>query len=861
VRVPLSWVAEFVDLGARSPEEIAQLLTLRTCEVEAVHRVGAGLEGIVVGEVVEAAKHPNADALRVTKVTVGRGELLPIVCGAPNVAAGQKVAVAVPGTRLPGGLEIGERTIRGEVSRGMILSERELGLGDEHDGILVLEREAKVGAPIVSLPSMADAVLEIDNKSVNHRPDLWGIYGFAGELSAILGRPLRDLEVAPYPVRPDEKLANPKTSRVVRSKGDESGRAKVAIEDLQGCSRYLAATFDGIEPGPSPAWMQRRLRLVGARPISNVVDVTNYVLFELGQPTHAFDAARVRGGKIVVRRARKGETLVTLDGQKRSLAPGDLLITDPEGPIGIAGVMGGADSEVRESTSAIVLESAAFDAASIRRTAARLGLRSEASARFEKTIDPESTDWALARIAFFAERGLLGPKVRLLAPVEIDGSRHHEVRRFDLSTDEIGGKLGLDAKESRAVASTWWDILRRLGFGVELHGDSTTATVTVPSHRATKDVTEPIDVVEEIARLRGYERVEPRPLVAPVTPPPAQGNRRLLIRAVEDRLVAVGFRGVETYSFLSDSLIEALGLPGPFVTVKNAMTVDQTRVRRSVLPSLLGLLARNLALEPELRLFEVGKGYLPDDREADPVRIPEPSLDRAEPGELHVVAGVIARPHDKEASSYRSDPLFEAKGCVETLLAAFGLEGIAGNVVLPVEGEEPWPNLPFIHPKRMKMFHVWVGKKRHPLGWAGTLHPKTAIALGIQHAEVAGFELDLQRLEAAVAEAGPKQLVPLPRYPGVTVDVALAAPDAMRVGDLEKLVREADPVLCRSVSLFDIYSGPELGEGRRSVAFRVELRSDERTLTRADEAGYLKKVADAARKAGATLRGFQQPPP
>lgn len=829
MRIPYSWLSEFVDLDGAPPERVAELLTLRTCEVDGIHRVGEGLEALVVGRVVEAGPHPNADALRVTKVDVGAGELLPIVCGAPNVAAGQKVAVAVPGTRLPGGLEIGERKIRGEISRGMICSEKELGLGEDHDGILVLDEDARVGAPFVSLPSVRDAVLEIDNKSVNHRPDLWGIVGFARELGAILGRPLRP-------------------PAGVRGPGPEGPAFPVAIGDARRCSRYLAAPFEGIRVGSSPAWMARRLRLAGARPISNVVDVTNYVMFEIGEPTHAFDRAKLRGGRIEVRAAMAGESLVTLDGETRRLVPSDLLICDGEGPVGLAGVMGGADSEVDERTTAIVLEAAAFDAVAVRRTAGRLSLRSEASARFEKSLDPNFADLALARIRHFAERGLFGPQARLAGPVTVAGGPLPARPTIALSWSFVAGSLGAGPDKAAAERNRWGEILRSLDVELAPTPDPDVVSATIPTFRATKDLLEPIDLVEEIARLRGYENVVPRALEAPVAPPPSQGERRALVRRAEDRLVSLGFRGLESYSFLSDALVAQLGIASePFVTIRNSLVVDQARVRREVLPSLLGLVARNLEFEKDLRLFEVGKGYRPENPREDPYV----GADAREPREIASVAAIVARPRSAATAGFQDGVFFVAKGHLAAFLTGLGLDPHFR------ERSDADAAAPYLHPRRLLLVEA-VDRTGavHRLGHVGELHPRASAALGLEGAEVAGFEIDLDRLEAACVAAGPRRLVPIPRFPGITVDVALAAPEKLSVAALEELVRGTDSKLCRAVSLFDLYRGAELGAGVRSAAFHVELRADERTLSESDEAGFLRALAARAKGAGASLRGW-----
>lgn len=841
MKIPYSWLAEYVDLHDVPPARVAELLTLRTCEVDAVHHIGAGLDNILIGEVVEAEKHPNADSLKITKVNVGRGELFPIVCGAPNVAKGQKVAVITPGSRLPNGMEITERKMRGEISRGMICSERELGLGDEHDGILVLEPEAEVGRKLTSLPSIEDWIIEIDNKSVNHRPDLWGVYGFARELSVILQKPLLPLPAASLDM------------------AGGAGAFPVTVSDNARCFRYLAAVFTNLQTGDAPAWMRRRLRLCGARPIRNIVDITNYVMFETGQPTHAFDRGRLRGGRIDVRAARDGETLVTLDNQTRKLVSTDLVIANGEGATGLAGVMGGAASEVGNATNEIVLESAAFDAPTVRRTAARLGLRSEASTRFEKSLDPGFADLAMARIAQLLQSGAAGPNVTIAGPVTVAGARAAQTRTIAFSWSYVAERLGVDAAGMASGRASWEKILTSLGIQLTQGKTPDECTAVVPSFRATKDLTEPIDLVEEIARLRGYENVIPRPLSATVQPPPAQSARRALIRLVEDRLVALGFRGLESYSFLADSLIEQLGIGGSaFVTLKNSIVADQSRMRREVMPSLLALVTKNISVEQDLRLFEIGKGYRPDHARTDSFI----GADPREPQEIHSAAGIVALPpKDTKAGAEKvkfNDGIFlRARGFVVSLLecASLKAEFVDANAVAP--GRSFAPAVPYLHPKRRLLIGATVAGQHRLLGYLGEIHPETAGRLGLEGVQVAGFELDLSALEAAWAAAGARRFVPIPRFPGITVDVALAAPENLSAEALESLVRSADDKLCAGIELFDIYAGAELGSGKRSVAFHVELRSPDRTLTDADEAAFLKNVAARASAAGAQLRGWQ----
>ncbi|MFN0208098.1 MAG: phenylalanine--tRNA ligase subunit beta [Planctomycetota bacterium] len=836
MKIPYSWLKEYINLDDVPPERVAELLTLRTCEVDAVHHVGGGLDNILIGEVVEAEKHPNADSLKVTKVNVGRGELLPIVCGAPNVAKGQKVAVAVPGAKLPNGLEITERKLRGEISRGMICSERELGLGDEHDGILVLEPDAVVGAKLTSLPSIEDWIIEIDNKSVNHRPDLWGIYGFVRELGAILKKDYK-------------KYCDTST----RFGSGANGRdAKISIEAPDLCSRYAGLFIINVSVGPSPAWMQRRLRMLGARRISNVVDATNYVMFEIGQPTHAFDLDKIQGGRVLVRNASNGEKLETLDKQERVLQNSDLVIADGERAIGLAGVMGGANTEVDKTTKIILLESANFHAATVRRTAARLGLRSEASTRFEKTLDPMSTQFAVERMIQLLKVSF-GADASFTEAIA-EGPEPSQSLSIPLSVSFVRSRIGSLKNDQAASDAELLNPLERLGITVRRQNQDQ-YICDVPSYRSTKDITEPIDLVEEIARLRGYENVVPEPLVAPVAPPRTQNARRATIRRAEDSLVNLGFRSLESYSFLADSLIQQLGIENQqFVTLKNSLVVDQSRMRREVLPSLLGIISKNLQYEPDLRLFEAGKGYRPDHARVDT----NIGAGKQEPQEIHSIAGIIAMGEAGDSKSKFNDGIFfRAKAVVTSLLGALALPAEFVTLDRLKDGKGAPSALPYIHPRRRILVGATVSGHHRLLGFVGELHPEVAGRLGLQNVDVAGFELDLEAIEAACAAAGPPRFIPIPKFPGITVDVALAAPENVSVEQLELLVRSADSKLCRSVSVFDIYRGPELGAGMRSVAFHVELRADDRTLNVADETQYLKSLAKNAADLKATLRGWQ----
>jgi phenylalanyl-tRNA synthetase beta chain len=517
---------------------------------------------------------------------------------------------------------------------------------------------------------------------------------------------------------------------------------------------------------------------------------------------------------------------VTLDEKKRDLLTSDLLIADGNRGVGLAGVMGGANSEVSASTTSVLLESASFDATTIRRTALRLGLRSEASARFEKSLPPYLTSVALGRTLKLVHEGF-GGGAEARGPATLAGDRGPESTAVSVGLDFIATRLAARGDEVEREARIWCEALESLGIRARRSGDS--LTCEVPWYRATKDLTEPIDLVEEIARIRGYERVRPEPLTAAVVPPPSQGERRALVRRVEDRLCALGFRGLETYSFLSDAVIAQLGLDGErFVQLQNSLVAGESRVRREVLPSVLALVAKNAAVEADLRLFEVGKGY----RLEAPRQDPYVGAGDAEPSELHLAAGVVARSASSGVKpAYDSGAFFAVKGVVAALLEGLDVEpGFA-------PGGAPRP---YFHPQRRL-----------------EVHPTAAKRLGVESLDVAAFELDLTALEAAVAAAGPRRFTGIPRFPGISVDVSLAAPASTSIDALEALVLAAAPDLCRGLRLFDIYAGPELGEGRRSAAFHLELRSDERTLTDADENGFLAELAKRAKAAGVELRGWK----
>ncbi|HHC07142.1 MAG TPA: phenylalanine--tRNA ligase subunit beta, partial [Actinobacteria bacterium] len=528
MRVTLDWLRDFVDLPEVTPEELVEVFESLGLEVEAWEPISYDLSGVVVGRVVEIRPHPDADRVRVCTVDVGEG-LREIVCGAWNFEAGAVVPVALPGAELPGGLRIDRRTIRGVESEGMICSEAELGLGEDETGILVLDRDYPwagdhVGAPLQELLPRNDAVFEID--VTPNRPDCMSVWGLARELAAYY-----DLEL-----------------RAPRTDVDESGppsAVTVHIEDPAGCPRFVAREVRDLEVGPSPHWMRRRLQLAGVRPISNVVDASNYAMLEVGHPTHAFDLDRL-GTTIVVRRARPGERIVTLDDVERTLDGADLVVADADRPVAVAGVMGGADTEVGPETTRVVVEAAYWDPPSVLMTSKRLGLRTEASARFERGMDPNFCDRAADRVAHLLQE-IAGGRP---APPLVDAyPRPIEPKTVSLPAGEVERVLGaaLDVGE---IAT----LLRRLHFDVIEEGAG--VTVTVPTRRP--DVTRPIDLVEEVARLHGFERLPERLRLGTGAGLPA---RERLLRRIREVLVGAGYHEIASFSIVSHDDLVALGLP------------------------------------------------------------------------------------------------------------------------------------------------------------------------------------------------------------------------------------------------------------------------------------------------------------
>jgi phenylalanyl-tRNA synthetase beta chain len=804
VLISFNWLTRHIDLADITPERVAADLTLSTAEVEGVEAYLPHTREIVIGRVLRHEKHPDAERLSLCQVDVGAGAPLPIVCGAQNVAQGQTVAVALPGTDIPGIGKLKKSKIRGQVSEGMICSEQEVGVADHSEGIWVLPDSLRPGTRLSDALGIGDSVIEIDNKSLTHRPDLWGHRGIARELAAIYRRPLKPLAAAGLP--------------------QGQGSVPVAIESAA-CSRYVALPIAGVAALGSPLWLRLLLGAVGQRSLGQLVDVSNFVMLDLGQPNHVFDQARLGPDGIQVRLAKQGERFVALDGKALELSPDDLLIVSKGEAVALAGVIGGQATEVTGETHDVLLEVATFDPVSVRRTALRYALRTESSARFEKSLDPELPSVAAAHFVNVLRE--LQPTLRLPSPVT-------DVRRvapknlvIRLRTSRVRERLGAELSDELIL-----DILTRLGFGVARAGDA--YDISVPSDRATKDISIEQDLVEEVGRLHGYGNIAERSLVASVVPAP-RDERRLLVRKIQDRL-AGGARYTETlsYSMQPDALLGLLGLSDlPHTTLQNPIVLQESRIRRTLVPSLLARIEANRRHREVVRLFEVGKGYLPEHANA-----------AHEPEERHLATLLLATPRREAGAHFNANSFSELQGTVSDVLATLERP----DVIWEQQGEAP----PWAHPVR------WLSA-RYPSGKVvavlASVRPDVLAQLGLKGRLESDVAIAEVSIDAVLGERrAARRYRPLPRFPGIKVDVAVAAPRSFRSGQVVDAIRDAAGNQLEGVELFDIYTGAAVGPERKSFAYHVLLQAVDRTLTDADEQKFLRRLRTKLEAIGAELR-------
>ncbi len=833
MRVPLSWLRDFVDVQL-TPEQLAERLTLLGMEVKHIERWGADWESVVVGELLTVERHPRADRLSLTTVTFGDGgEPLSIVCGATNIAPGQRIPVALPGAVLPGNRRIERAEKMGVVSNGMLCSGDELRLTSDGDGILILPSDTPLGAPLVDL--FGDVVLDVDVKP--NRGDALSILGLAREVAAATGQQVRMPELTVH------EGSGPSTSE----------RLAVEVLDPDLCTGFAGRWVSGVTIGPSPDAVQMRLLAAGQRPISNVVDVSNYVMLELGKPIHTFDAAAVRPGvdgraTIVVRRATPGERLETLDHVERELASDMLLIADPVGALAVAGVMGGASSEVSDQTRDVVIESAIFDPVSIRRTAQRLALRSEASSRFEKGQEPRMARLGADRTAQLIRRwagGDIAPGVVDIAPVLPDPARvvfrPARVNRLlgtELSAAEQRALLARVSVETEpATAAEPVTVALMPEPLIVEAGDEVAITAIVPTWR--RDIAIEADVAEEIARVRGYELI---PSVTPDTEMPVFRASPLETRElVRETLAGAGLTEVVTTALVSPRHVESFVLSrevpstgdeprpgGDPIGVTNPLSRDHSLLRRNLLGSLVDVVGVNLRHGTEdVAVFEIGKGYARTGSEPrEWWRLGFALVGAAEPPAWNRTA----RPYD----------LDDAKGILELLARRLGLPAVS---YAAETGET------LFHPGRTARADA--GDRLHAL--VGELHPNVVDAWELRTAQrVIVAEVAIDGLAGGRPE--PERAHGVPRYPEVERDLAIVVPDVLPAIVVEDLVREHAGGLLRDVRLFDIYRGVPLAGEEKSLAFRVRLGAADRTLTEAEVDTAVAGVVGALHEVGGRLR-------
>jgi phenylalanyl-tRNA synthetase beta chain len=828
MRVPLSWLREYCDPGL-TPEELADRLVMTGTEVERIAVVGPPqADGFVVGKVLAAEQHPDADRLRVCQVNDGEGERT-IVCGAPNVAAGQTVAVALPGARMPGGEKLRKAKLRGVASEGMILAADELEVGEDHDGILVLDDALAAGTPLSQVIPLAEPVLEIE--VTPNRVDCFGVHGVAREVHAISGAPLA----------PDPWAEEPPAE----GEGEALDYASVAVDVPDLCPRFTARVFTDVTVGPSPLWLQARLAAAGQRPINNVVDITNYVMLLTAQPLHAFDLDKVPNGALYVRTAAAGEKMTTLDGVERELDIETVLVCDRDGPTGIAGIMGGQVSEVSEGTTRVLLEIANWNGTNILRTSRQLGLRSEASSRFEKQLHPA----LCLRAQAVASRLLVELCGAKLVPGTIDvAAEAPEPQRLKLRAARVAGLLGMEISQADQT-----NYLERLGFGVEAAGED--LKVSVPPDR-NYDVTREVDLIEEVARVHGIDEHLPTTLPATAGQIGGLSREQKLRRRAEDGLRDLGFDQVVGWSFTDPGEPARLRIPfddlrASAVLLSNPLSEDQSAMRTMVLGSLLDVASRNLARGAErVALFEAGGVYLlegpagesaPEDLGVGAVD----SLAGVFPGERPApvaepfrIAALAVGPLTARSWRGGGEPsdFFALKGVLEALAAQLG------NELSFAAAAEP-----FLHPGRSAA----VSAAGTPIGWLGELHPLVCREWDIEAA--VGFEVDAAPL-LATAIAGEERYEDVTTFPAAYQDLAVVMPAAVAAAEVRAAILAGGGELLHSAEVFDLFEGEQLGEGKKSLALALEFRAPDRTLTDEEVTAAREAIKGRLGEIGGTLR-------
>lgn len=784
MKLSLDWLSDFVNISQISAENLAALLTERVAEVEKIQSSGCSIPLVVVGQILKIEPVVGADKIQMTTVDVGPSKnsgqasgKLQIICGAKNIHEGAKVPVALVGCVLPGNFKIEKRKMKGVESNGMICSETELGLAEKSEGILLLDDSVVVGQKLSEFFD-GPTVFEIDNHAITHRPDLFSQLGFGREVAVLLGQKFENRE-----------FALPEISQKI----------DVEVAEPKLCPRYSALKISGVKVQPSSKKIRDRLESCGIRPINNVVDATNYVLLELGQPLHAFDSKKIAGGWLIVRKAKSGEKLEAIDGTTLKLSPENLVIADAEKPVALAGVMGGANSEVEAATTEIILESANFDAVSIRRTSLEFALRSESSLRFEKRLDPELPPKALARFVEILRETC--PELKILSAADVKNFTSKK-RILDFSLKNLNQKLG-----QKVVAEKAAKILTNLGFKVQKNSPENWK-VEVPSFRAGRDVESEIDLIEEVVRHLGYADLSVEfPSIQMASPRFSMANK--LKKEIEDALVGFGFHETATLAMVSEDLfLRANQKLEKAVKLQNPPSEDYRFLRNSLLASLLEVAAHNAKNENSFRLFEISTVF-------------EGSTEKN-----RLVALIVG-----ETNSF-----LKIRGVLEKLLTSLQFSS---------EISEALEVLTTAHPGRLAAIKI-AGKK---IGTVAELHP--AVVKNFTLSQTAFFEIDfdlLAQVSRSVAKAQD-----LPKFPGVPRDLAILVGNKTSVRKVENAILTSDPKI-QDLKLFDIYEGDKIPADSKSLAFSFTIRDAEKTLEEKESGEILQKIVANLTQIGGKLR-------
>lgn len=798
MKLSLNWLRDFVEIPKKySGKELGKMLTLHTAEVENVIDYKKAFEGVVIGELLEIQKHPDADKLSIAKVDIGKKEPIQLIFGQMvDMKVGNRVPVAVAPTTLPTGMVIEKRKMRGVVSEGMLCLDQELGLKAEGVSIQFFDKKVAPGTPFAEAAGLDEVVLEIENKSLTHRPDLWGHYGFARELSALLDQKLEPYEKATK----CDKLKIP-------SKGES---VEVKIESKEIAKRFCAGIITNVKVEESPEWMKKRLESCGIRPINNIVDITNYVMLDLGQPMHAFDRKNVGTDLLDVRFAKKDEKLKTIDHVKRTLDPEDIVISNGKKLLGLGGIIGGADSEISEKTTDVIFVAENWNPTLLRKSSQRQCLRTEAVQRFEKSLDPEMCELAMHRAY-----GLLlemCKDAKIAGPITDIKNGTITLPKIEINFSRVQGKIGAEISEKEAKKH-----LISLGFLVE-----EPFTVTVPSWRATKDISIEADIVEEIARMHGYDNI-PSTLPSLPTKAPLENTERAAKHKVRKILsFGLGFTEIRCYSFYGEEEIKkcAISEEGHF-KLKNYLSSDQTHLRTTLTPNLLKEAEKNLKNFDNFKIYEIGRTYK-DTGKYFPFE------------EKGLTALVVQAKKDK------SEVFYKALGACETLLEHFGAP--------KWEIREAHKLPPYAHPKKSAGVYI----KDKLIGLIFELHPIVAKAHSFDR-KAAEFWLNFTKLVAAGQET--KKYQKIPRFPVTHFDVSVLVDERKPIADIEKHISRASELISE-VELFDIFTGEGIKKGKKACAFTITLQAEDRTLTDAEMAEVQKKVFENLQRGGGIIRGL-----